>query len=232
LDVLIYRVRDTPFLLAGDPAFVPCESLLAAIEIKSKLTANEVDDALNIANSIRKLKPFDKRFTDARERGRPASDDLPRCFFSVFAFGTDLVEGNDWIIREGTRFARRASELGIPPQYIDRLIVMDRGVINCANGRGHDSIRSGQSALQIWFVHLMNHLLREDRRRKEIDIDIYMGRDRWMALPDWAKATADSKAPGKSRQPGRPTQKSRAQNTPRRLGPAPSKVDKQPGDGN
>jgi len=189
LDVLIYRVRDTPFLLAGHPSFVPCESLLAAIEIKSELTANEVRDALAVADSIRALKPFDKSFTDARERGKPASDDLPRCFFSVFAFATDLSEGNGWLIREGKRFARVANEVSIPPHYIDRLVVMDRGVINCVAGRGHDSVRGGANALQIWFVHLINHLLREDRRRKEIDIDIYMGRDRWMVLPDWPTMT-------------------------------------------
>jgi hypothetical protein len=192
LDVLIYRVRDTPFLVSGDPAFVPCESLLAAIEIKSTLTADEIRDGLEIAKSVRALRPFDRRFIDARERGEPARDDSPRCFFSIFAFGTDLVEGNDWLAREGARFTRVANNLAIPQQYIDRLVVMDRGVINCSSGRGHDSARSGRPTLQIWFVHLMNHLLREDRRRKEIDIDIYMGRDRWAALPGWKEIRTDS----------------------------------------
>jgi hypothetical protein len=188
LDVLIYRVRDTPFLLAGDPVLVPCESLLAAIEIKSEINTEELGDALEIASSIRSLRPFDKAFADARDRGTPA-DDRPRCLFSLFGFGTNLVEGEDWLVREGNRFMGTANRLSIPPQYVDRLIVMDRGVINCAVGRGHDSARSGQSALQIWFVHLINHLLREDRRRKEIDIDIYTGGDRWMALPAWKDST-------------------------------------------
>jgi hypothetical protein len=205
LDVLIYRVRDTPFLLPGDPAFVPCESLLAAIEIKSELTTDEVRDALEIARSIRALRPFDKKFTDARQQGNPASDDLPRCFFSMFAFGTNLAEGDDWLAREGARFLRLAGELRVPPQHVDRLVVMDRGVINCTNGRGHDSIRGGANALQTWYVHLMNHLLREDRRRKEIDIDIYMGRDRWTALSDWPPAATGSKDRAQSRPPtGRP----------------------------
>jgi hypothetical protein len=194
LDVLIYRVRDTPFLLTGDPVLVPYESLLAAIEVKSELNSEKVEDALRIANSIRALSPFDKRFVDARGRGKPA-DDRPRCLFSIFAFGTDLVEGDDWLIREGARFTRIAGKLSIPPQYVDRLIVMDRGIINCAEGRGHDSVRSKQAAIQIWFVHLINHLLREDRRRKEIDIDIYTGRDRWMVLPTW-KSSAVSLSVG------------------------------------
>jgi len=202
LDVLIYRVRDTPFLLTGDPVLVPCESLLAAIEIKSQITPEELGDALEIASSIRALKPFDKRFANARDRGTPA-DDRPRCLFSLFGFGTNLVEGEDWLVREGSRFRSIAERLSIPPQYVDRLIVMDRGVINCAVGRGHDSARSGQSALQIWFVHLINHLLREDRRRKEIDVDIYTGGDRWMALPGWEKSPGVSSAKSASTSPVR-----------------------------
>ena len=56
LDVLIYRVRDTPFLVPGDPVLVPCESLLAAIEIKSTLTAAKLREGLEVARSIRGLR--------------------------------------------------------------------------------------------------------------------------------------------------------------------------------
>jgi hypothetical protein len=222
LDVLLYRVRDTPFLLTGDSLLVPCESLLAAIEIKSTLTAETVAESLKIASSIRKLKPFDKHFVDARTGGAPG-DDLPRCMFSIFAFETDLVAGDDWLIREGVRFNRIADELSIPSWYVDRLIVLDRGIIDCVRGRGHDTNRSGQPAIQIWFVHLINHLLREDRRRKEIDIDIYTGRDRWMALPDWNKPPpaesalkANSQASkGKAKSPPQRKRRTSFQNTAR-----------------
>lgn len=202
LDVIIYRIRDTPFLLTGKSVLVPCESLLAAIEIKSELTVDEIKDGLEIAKSIRALKPFDRSFADARQRGSPADDNNPRCLFSIFAFRTNLAEGEDWLIREGERFARLADLCSVPPQYVDRLIVMDRGIINCAEGRGHDSARGGQSAIQIFFVHLINHLLREDRRRREIDIDIYSGRDQWMVLPNWRTPAAESGTKPKSRSSG------------------------------
>jgi hypothetical protein len=192
-DVLIYRVRDTPFLLPGDPAFVPCESLLAAVEIKSTLTAGEVSDSLQKAESIRSLTPFDKNFVDARVRGAPASDE-PRCFFSIFAFETDLKEGADWLTRESARFTRVASELQMPPSYVDRLVVLDRGIINCVEGRGHDSVLSSRPVLQLWFAHLINHLFREDRRRKEIDIDIYMGRYMWQSIPGWGKVGPEAQS--------------------------------------
>lgn len=207
LDVLIYRVRDTPFLLTGESVLVPCESLLAAIEIKSELTVDEIKDGLEVAKSIRALRPFDKSFVDARQRGNPA-DDKPRCLFSIFAFGTNLVEGDDWLMREGERFARLADQCAVPAQYVDRLIIMDRGIINCAEGRGHDSGRGGQSAIQIFFVHLINHLLREDRRRREIDIDIYSGRDRWMALPNWKRPMAESSTKVESRSSGQQEKRS------------------------
>jgi len=38
--------------------------------------------------------------------------------FSLFAFGTGQVEGDDWLIREGARFMRIANDLSIPAQYI------------------------------------------------------------------------------------------------------------------
>jgi hypothetical protein len=214
LDVLIYRVRDTPFLVPGDPVLVPCESLLAAIEIKSRLDPAKLREGLQVARSIRDLRPFDKEFANARTRGQEA-DDQPRCLFSVFAFGTDLAGGEDWLAREGARFVRLAQELSVPPQYVDRLIVMDRGIINCAEGRGHDTARSGQSAMQIWFVHLMNHLLREDRRRKEIDIDIYSGRNQWMALPDWPSpaATRARKTPSPAEREASPAPRRQARVT-------------------
>lgn len=185
LDVMIYRAHDTPPLLTGKSLLVPCESLLAAVEVKSTLTADGIRDSLKIARSIRQLSPFGKNFIDAPRRGDPAPADLPRCQFSVFAFTTDLEPGDDWMVREGARLRRYAKELDIPMQWVDRLIVLDCGIINCIEGRGHDSARSGQSALQIWFVHLLNYLRREDERRKGIDIDIYTGQDRWMTLPDW-----------------------------------------------
>jgi hypothetical protein len=186
LDIMIYRRYDTPPLLTGKSLVVPCESLLAAVEVKSKLTAGEIRDSLKIARSIRQLSPFGKQFIDAPGRGAAApASDMPRCQFSIFAFSTDLEPGDDWLNREGSRLRRYAKELDIPVQWVDRLIVLDRGIINCIEGRGHDSVRSGQSALQIWFVHLLNYLRREDARRKGIDIDIYGGQDQWMSLPDW-----------------------------------------------
>lgn len=192
LDVLIYRAADTPFLLPGDPAFVPCESLLAAVEIKSTLKVDTIKEALEVGQSLRSLRPFDRTFIDPRQRGEPADDNRPRCLFTIFAFETDLVEGDDWLIRESARLARIAGELNIPLRYVDRLIVMDRGVINLPSARGHDSSRNGLPSIQIWFVHLMNHLVREDRRRPPIDMDLYASPGRWMPLPELVEAAADS----------------------------------------
>jgi len=206
LDVMIYRAHDTPPLLTGKSFLVPCESLLAAVEVKSELNADEIRDSLKIAQSIRQLSPFGKHFIDAPRRGDPAvASDMPRCQFSIFAFSTDLKPGDDWLVREGARLRRYAKELDIPMQWVDRLIVLDRGIINCVEGRGHDSVRSGQSALQIWFVHLLNFLRREDERRKGIDIDIYTGQDRWMALPDW-ESTREAKSQHIAIPPRRKTQ--------------------------
>jgi hypothetical protein len=68
----------------------------------------------------------------------------------------------------------------------------------------------------------MNHLLREDRRRREIDIDIYMGRDNWLALPGWEPREPDADLQVKARGRTPPKRRSIGRN-PRQQNSKPAK---------
>jgi hypothetical protein len=182
IDLLIYRVRDAPFVKSGTSNLIPCESLIAAIEVKSILSLEEINDCYKKAASIRRLKPFGKKFSDARPRGDESAV-KPRCFFSVFAFESDLVAGHDWLDREFRRFSTSAQELKISLTAIDRVVVNGRGVVNLPAKKGHDSLQSGVSPVQHWYVHLLNHLYREERRQ-EIDLEDYLGPDKWRSVND------------------------------------------------
>jgi hypothetical protein len=58
LDVLFYnRMRDFPFV-SESAVVLPAEALLASIEVKSRLDANEARKSVEAARTLRKLRPF------------------------------------------------------------------------------------------------------------------------------------------------------------------------------
>src|SRR5579871_4136226 len=86
LDVMIYdKMRNSP-MVQGPPCLLPVEALLAAIEVKSVLSHEEMVKAYRTAASIYKLRPFHRRFTPTREEGRAAAQSESRCFVAVFAY--------------------------------------------------------------------------------------------------------------------------------------------------
>ena len=59
--------RNIPFY-TGDNCIIPAESLLASIEIKSKLTQEEVRKILKNVNKLKSLKPFGKTVDTSKQR--------------------------------------------------------------------------------------------------------------------------------------------------------------------
>lgn len=180
-DLLVYEAdRNAPFR-SGDSILLPAEAALAVVEVKSRLTATEMGAAVNVARSIRELSPFGRRFVGTRTDGAPAKDNRPRCFFTLFAYETDL-SAVGWAASEWSRYKGQLAPAD-PRNLIDRIVVLNRGMLNPPSG----SVKTAESdsrVLHEWFVNLVNFLGRESDRRPPMDWQSYFGRysKGWTAL--------------------------------------------------
>jgi hypothetical protein len=185
LDIVI--AQQPPFGRTFEKDYVcklPCEVVLAAIEVKKTLNSMELKKSLINASSLRALTPYgNHRFISGRPGGAKVQRNEHRCFYGVIALESDLSR-IDWAQRDWARLKRIAAALGEPPDLIDRLVILDRGIINVSEGRALSSDGTIEPSMFEWFVHLANHLDRESGRRPKLDIDIYTGRRReWKTLP-------------------------------------------------
>jgi hypothetical protein len=63
-------------------------------------------------------------------------------------------------------------EIACQAALIDRILVLNRGMINPPSASGTDNFESS-SAFQQWFINLANFLARENGRRPPVDWQIY-----------------------------------------------------------
>lgn len=181
IDVVIYdKIRNA--VLSEDPLWVPAECLLGFVEVKSILTEDELRKSYVAAKKISSLRPFKRSFTLAGPRRfeNPISESLPdggempgslRCFRTIFAFGTNLSDV-DWLTKEWGRIQTVTKEIGCKPALFDRVLVLNRGMINPPSASGTDNFESS-SAFQQWFINLANFLARENGRRPPVDWQAY-----------------------------------------------------------
>jgi hypothetical protein len=186
--------RQLDIVIASQPPFgnvfqqdgickLPCEVVLAVIEVKKVLRLKKIKESLANAVSVRTLSPYgDQCFIPGRTGGVPAKPDEHRCFYGVVALSSNLVV-DDWAQKEWSRLQRIAADRTVDPHVIDRLVVLDRGIINVNEMTSLNSGGSIEPLMFEWFVHLANHLDRESRRRPPLDIDMYSARKaRWVKL--------------------------------------------------
>jgi hypothetical protein len=172
--VIVDKIRNA--VLSDDPLWVPAESLLAYIEVKSLLTSEELRKSYLAATKVSSLKPFKRKFTLATDRTDSAvteneSHSPLRCFRTVFAYQTDL-SGKDWLDGEWQRIRRVTGQISCTPNEIDRILVLDTGLINPPAKTGTDQF-SESSVFQQLFINLVNFLARENGRRPAFDFQSY-----------------------------------------------------------
>ncbi len=173
IDLFIYdRLAARPISEQSENLLIPCEALYAAIEIKSTLSREEHADCLKAASKLRDLRPFKGGFVDARTRGAKAAEDQYRCMYIVFAYATDLSQ-TDWLDKEMNRLWEVASEQKLRPSSIDRIFVERFGVLNPVRGQGKVVDEDAPLLFVELFLHLMNFIERERRRRPAIRWDDY-----------------------------------------------------------
>lgn len=181
LDVMIYdSSRNFPFY-SGDNYILPAESLLASIEIKSKLTQEEIRKILINAKKLKTLKPFGKNLDISKQR-RDVEDKVTcRYFHTVFAYDTDL-SAKDWSKNEFERIVRVAKEEKIDHTLLDRVIVLNKGLINPTYSIAKESTDNANMFLH-YYIDLLNYLQRENTRRQTVPYLDYAGK----LSKDWIK---------------------------------------------
>jgi hypothetical protein len=180
LDLFVYDTATaSPIQTSGDNALVPAEALYAVIEVKSVLSQTELNKSAVAAAKVRALKPFKHKFCPSPTKGE-ASDENYRCLYIVFAYTTDLSE-KEWPQKEFDRMKNAVSSAGGDTSLIDRIVVLDRGMIRpqVAAAKVRDEL--GGIFLE-FYIHLVNFLMRERRRRPSIDWAAYASSGRWLRL--------------------------------------------------
>lgn len=183
LDIMIYdKSASAPVSVGNNNLLLPCESLYSVIEVKTTLTQNELNTAYEAATKVRQLRPFKSKFVGPRPKGVAADENAYRCLYAVFAYRTNLGE-TGWLKKEYARVEKAAIRSGAPLDSIERIIVLDRGMINPGPGVGKSTGVSGESIFLEFYVHLMNFLNRERSRRQPVDWQVYSAR----TAPGWDK---------------------------------------------
>lgn len=192
LDLIVYDQTVTRAIHTGHKnALYPCEAVYVVIEVKSVLSKAEVETCLTAAGKVRALRPFGERFVDARTQGAPADDSAHRCMYVVFAYSSDIGE-EGWLEKEYQRLQAVAGETGKKISNIDRVLVLDRGIINPSRGQGRTAEQDPGALFAEFFLHMANFVARERDRRPKLSWQSYAlpRSHRWQTLRPRSKQTS------------------------------------------
>jgi len=185
LDLVVYdRSGSSPILIGSENILLPCESLYVVIEVKTTLTQDELNRAYRSALKVRSLRPFKKQFVGPRRDGAPADDHNYRCLYVILAYKTNLG-AEDWLNKEFARAQSAASAAGAGLDVVDRVIVLNRGMINPSNATGKAVAQDDVNIFLEFYLHLVNFINRERGRRPPVDWQVYSAR----SFPGWTKLT-------------------------------------------
>lgn len=174
LDIVVYdQTSCVPISVQSENLLLPCEALYLAIEVKTTVTQQELNKSLVAAGKVRRLRPFKGSFVAPRKEGLPVNDDSHRCMYLIFGYGSDLSNNSDWLAKEYSRLALAATSSKVSIDCVDHLIVLDRGIIHPAATAGKWDVADGTSIFLETYLHIVNFLNRESRRRPPVDWQTY-----------------------------------------------------------
>jgi hypothetical protein len=172
LDIVVFdRHTTAPLLKRGVGDLLPAEALLAVVEVKSVLSQKDLNMAAGAARRISELQPFGQPFVAARTEGADF-DGRCRCQYSVVAFKSNLGE-RDWTAKEWSRLKRAASKAGVETKRIDRVLVLDRGMLVPPTQSAKQKTGESEVLLRHWFLHMINFVQREAARRPRFEFESY-----------------------------------------------------------
>lgn len=183
LDLIIYDSHTSAPVSKGEEnLLIPAEALYAVIEVKTTLNAEELIKSYRAAGQLRRLRPFKAKFVSPRTEGA-AADENPRCMYTIFAYFSNLGE-SDWAVKEFGRALEAAKDNSLDPDVVDRIFVLSRGFLLPGKAAAKEEKDDGQSVFLDFYLHLMNFLTREAKRREPIDWQNYgkASREGWTTL--------------------------------------------------
>lgn len=179
IDFCIYDgATSSPIQSSSENSLIPAEALYVVVEVKSVLTQDELNRAAIAAKKVRSLKPFKQAFVASPTKGEISHG--YRCLYIVFSYTSNLGE-KDWAQKEFDRIKAATSAAGGTLDMIDRVLVLDRGLIRpqVSAARLRDETKG---IFLEFYLHVVNFLTRERKRRPEIDWAAYSSRSTWIKL--------------------------------------------------
>ncbi len=174
LDFVIYdQSRCAPIRVGNENLLLPCEALYCVIEVKTRVTQDELDTSYKAAGKVRTLRPFKKAFIAARQDGSRADGDGDRCLYVIFGYTSNLGSDAEWTEKEYRRLEAAARAARVAPDCVDRLFILDRGIINPQKRAGKWETGNADSVFLESYLHIVNFLGRESERRKPVDWQMY-----------------------------------------------------------
>ncbi len=184
LDLVIYdHASSAPILAGSENVLLPCEALYVVVEVKSVLSQDELNMAYAAAARVRALRPFKKHFVGRRTDGAYADDNAFRCMYVVFAYQSNLGQ-TDWLAKEFSRAKAAATAASTTMDVVDRIVVLDRGIIHPSRSIGKESADDHEDVFLTFYLNVVNFVAREHRRRPPVDWQVYAehGGDGWEKL--------------------------------------------------
>ena len=81
-----------------------------------------------------------------------------------------------WLNNEYVRISEVSKSLKIPKSVLNRLYVANRGLINLDSNHGFSEEHDSGKGLMRFYMHILNFLIRENRRREPAPYIDYAGR--------------------------------------------------------
>ena len=89
--------------------------------------------------------------------------------YVVFGYTSNLGNDAEWAGKEYQRLASTAKSVGVAQDCVDRLFILDRGIINPQERAGKWEAGNADSVFLESHLHIVNFLGRECVRRKPVD---------------------------------------------------------------
>jgi len=127
--VLFEKSIIPPFLLKEGEGIIPYESVLATVEVKSRLDRKEVIKSVQNARSIKILEPF---FAEIKSSG--ISKNSPACY--IFSFSSDLTKKSEYERLKEVVDYENSKKNKIPIYVpISGVCIPDKGFLVCVKAK-------------------------------------------------------------------------------------------------